>query len=143
MKDVHIALSGGCVRLAYPGENVLDFTDNLSFGPLYALDDDRGLQTRSRWFQDLHHSIHAPEWDSSSQRLTAMENLRMQLSAVSGQMTLWISDNPDEQLMLRALLPLLGSVQCLSSTSLNLPEAKPLAVVRLKRSNPCGFVGLS
>jgi len=25
MKDVHIALSGGCVRLAYPGENVLDF----------------------------------------------------------------------------------------------------------------------
>ncbi len=108
MKDVHIALSGGCVRLAYPGENVLDFTDNLSFGPLYALDDDRGLQTRSRWFQDLHHSIHAPEWDSSSQRLTAMENLRMQLSSVSGQMTLWISDNPDEQLMLRALLPLLG-----------------------------------
>ncbi|RYM56299.1 DUF3658 domain-containing protein [Serratia proteamaculans] len=111
MKDVHIALSGGCVRLAYPGENVLDFTDNLSFGPLYALDDDRALQARSRWFRDLHHSVYAPEWDTSVQRLTAMENLKIQLAAVSGQVTLWVGDNPDEQLMLRALLPLIGERQ--------------------------------
>ncbi|TFZ51301.1 DUF1835 domain-containing protein [Serratia proteamaculans] len=108
MKDVHIALSGGCVRLAYPGENVLDFTDNLSFGPLCSLDDAQGLQDRTRWFQELHHSVHAPEWDTSSQRLTAMENLKMQLATVSGQVTLWVGDNPDEQLMLRALLPLLA-----------------------------------
>ncbi|CUW14135.1 DUF3658 domain-containing protein [Serratia grimesii] len=108
MKDVHIALSGGCVRLAYPGENVLDFSDTLSFGPLCALDDEPGLQARARWFQDLHQSVHAPEWDTSPQRLMAMENLKMQLAAVSGQVTLWIGDNPDEQLMLRALLPLLG-----------------------------------
>jgi hypothetical protein len=108
MKDVHIALSGGCVRLAYPGEKVLDFTDNLSFGPLCALDDEQGLQDRTRWFQELYQSVHAPEWDTSSQRLTAIENLKVQLAAVSGQVTLWIGDNPDEQLMLRALLPLLG-----------------------------------
>ncbi|CAI0853852.1 DUF1835 domain-containing protein [Serratia quinivorans] len=108
MKDVHIALSGGCVRLAYPGEKVLDFSDNLSFGPLCALDDEQGLQDRTRWFQKLYHSVHAPEWDISSQRLTAMENLKVQLAAVSGQVTLWIGDNPDEQLMLRALLPLLA-----------------------------------
>lgn len=108
MKDVHIALSGGCVRLAYPGENVLDFSDNLSFGPLCALDDAQGLQDRTRWFQELHQYVHAPEWDTSSQRQTAMENLKVQLAAVSGQVTLWIGDNADEQLMLRALLPLLA-----------------------------------
>lgn len=107
MKDVHIALSGGCVRLAYPGEDVLDFTDNLSFGPLCALDDEQGLQARSRWFQDLHHSVNAPDWDTSAQRLTAMESLKKQLAAITGQVTLWIGDNADEQLMLRALLPLL------------------------------------
>lgn len=107
MKDVHIALSGGCVRLAYPGENVLDFTDNLSFGPLCALDDDQGLQTRSRWFRDLYQSVHAPEWDTSPQRLAAMESLKIQLAGITGQVTLWIGDNPDEQLMLRAMLPLL------------------------------------
>lgn len=108
MKDVHIALSGGCVRLAYPGENVLDFPDNLSFGPLCALDDEQGLKARSCWFQDLYRSVHAPEWDTSPQRLTAMESLKKQLAAITGQVTLWIGDNPDEQLMLRALLPLLS-----------------------------------
>ncbi|CAI2520740.1 DUF1835 domain-containing protein [Serratia liquefaciens] len=108
MKDVHIALSGGCVRLAYPGEDVLDFTDSLSFGPLYALDDDQGLQARCHWLRDLHHSVHAPEWDTSEALRTGMATLKTQLAAVSGQVTVWAAANPDEQLMLRALLPLLG-----------------------------------
>ncbi|QIC86787.1 DUF1835 domain-containing protein [Serratia liquefaciens] len=108
MKDVHIALSGGCVRLAYPGENVLDFADSLSFGPLYGLDDDQALQARCRWLRDLHQSVHAPEWDTSEALPLAMTTLKTQLAAVTGQVTLWAGANPDEQLMLRALLPLLG-----------------------------------
>ena len=75
MKDVHIALSGGCVRLAYPGENVLDFADSLSFGPLYGLDDDQALQARCRWLRDLHQSVHAPEWDTSEALPLAMTTL--------------------------------------------------------------------
>ncbi|MGO4744131.1 DUF3658 domain-containing protein [Serratia quinivorans] len=108
MKDVHIALSGGCVRLAYPGEDVLDFADSLSFGPLYALDDDQGLQVRTRWLRDLYHSVHAPEWNTSEALPAGMAKLKTQLAAVTGQVTLWVGDNADEQLMLRALLPLLG-----------------------------------
>lgn len=108
MKDVHIALSGSCVRLAYPGEDVLDFPDRLSFGPLYALDDDSALQARTRWFRDLYQSVHAPEWDTSEECQAGMTTLKAQLTAVTGQVTLWVGDNADEQLMLRALLPLLG-----------------------------------
>ncbi|ANS42528.1 DUF3658 domain-containing protein [Serratia inhibens] len=108
MKDVHIALSGSCVRLAYPGEDVLDFPDRLSFGPLYALDDDSAVQARTRWFRDLYQSVHAPEWDTSEVCQAGMTTLKAQLAAVTGQVTLWVGDNADEQLMLRALLPLLG-----------------------------------
>ncbi|MGQ8841444.1 DUF3658 domain-containing protein [Serratia sp. TSA_7] len=108
MKDVHIALSGSCVRLAYPGEDVLDFPDRLSFGPLYALDDDGALQARTRWLHDLYRSVHAPEWDTSEESQAGMTALKAQLAAVTGQVTLWVGDNADEQLMLRALLPLLG-----------------------------------
>lgn len=108
MKDVHIALSGSCVRLAYPGEDVLDFPDRLSFGPLCALDDDKALQLRTRWFRDLPQSVHAPEWGTFEARQAGMTTLKAQLVAATGQATLWVGDNADEQLMLRALLPLLG-----------------------------------
>ncbi|QUY50233.1 DUF1835 domain-containing protein [Serratia plymuthica] len=110
MKDVHIALSGSCVRLAYPGEDVLDFPDRLSFGPLYALDDDGALQARTRWMRELYQSVHAPEWDTSEECQAGMTRLKAQLAAVTGQVTLWVGNNADEQLMLRALLPLLGEL---------------------------------
>ncbi|MEE4485672.1 DUF3658 domain-containing protein [Serratia ficaria] len=108
MRDVHIAPLNGCVRLAYPGEVVLEFPDTLSFGPLYALDDDRALAQRLRWLQQMYQSVHAPEWHDGELMSARIVQLRQQLARLTGQVTLWLGDNADEQLMLRALMPLLA-----------------------------------
>lgn len=102
----HIAALGsaaGNIRIAFPDDDVLVFSDDLSFGPLYPIADATAFSARLSWLENLWQIVCAPECSDIILRRQLTTLLLSRLHRCKS-VTIWVGNNSREQLMLSALL---------------------------------------
>ncbi|ELM3739522.1 DUF1835 domain-containing protein [Yersinia ruckeri] len=115
MNNRHIALWGsatGGLRAAFHKDKVISFNDNLSYGPLYDVVNQQQLSARLEWVDKMYRKKCVPDWREYEHeaRISDVSVAEFQLDS-DEEVTVWIGDNADEQLMLMALLPKLALQQ--------------------------------
>jgi hypothetical protein len=86
-------------------EKVIYFSDNFSIGPMWKLEEDRGLAHRHKWL--MNHINFDEEYLLKYQN--AFRNTLLKINAIPDhvRIMIWVGDNSDEQTALRYVLYLL------------------------------------
>lgn len=113
-KVIHIVFgesAAGSLRMALKemgvqeGEKVICFLDNFSFGPLWRIEEDKGLALRHKWL--INHINYDEEYLFSYKRRFHTTILEVKNIMEQAHIFIWAGENADEQTAHRFVLSLL------------------------------------